>query len=134
MRCVALVALLTIFQGGSDGTKEKTPSVKEIMQKLHGGRDGLRTKLNKEMRASKPDWEQIERETKEFVKFAEALGKNNPPRGDRQSWDRLTGLYVASAKDMDTAAEKHDVAGFKAAFNKMGGSCLNCHNAHRPRQ
>jgi cytochrome c556 len=134
MKSLALVASALIVLVGFDKSEAKLPTVKEIMQKLHGGRDGLRTKLSKDLRAEKPDWKVIQKDTQEIVKFAEALGKNEPPQGERQSWDKLTGQYVASAKAMDAAAEKQDPAAIKTAYAKMGSSCTNCHNAHRPRQ
>jgi len=131
MKSWALVLTVLFFLAGSDATETKTPSVKEIMQKLHGGK-GLRIKLNKDMRAEKLDWTEIQKDTKEILKFAEALPKNEPPRGEKESWQKLSEVYIANAKALDTAADKQDTASLKSAFAKMGGSCTKCHNAHKP--
>ncbi len=129
MKSLALIALALVFVAADKD--DKPPTVKEIMQKLHGPQ-GLRIKLSRDMRGDNPDWKAIQKDTKEMVKFADALGKSEPPRGEKSSWDKLAEQYISGVKALDTAAEKQDTGALKTAFARSGGSCTKCHNAHKP--
>jgi cytochrome c556 len=66
------------------------------------------------------------------VELATALCKNQPPKGDRASWDKLTKQYLENAKKLNDAAAEHDRAAALAVRAKLGGSCTACHRFHRP--
>src|SRR5262245_22694112 len=110
---------------------EKTPAVKEVMTKLHRGADCLRARLGKALKADAPAWDEVQQQTKEFARLAEALGKNKPPQGDKESWERLTDDFGKLAKAMNEAAEKKLKPDEQAALAKMG-NCATCHKAHKP--
>jgi cytochrome c556 len=129
MNSVALIALALLV--GAGDKDDKPPTVKEIMQKLHGPQ-GLRVKLSRDMRGDTPNWQEVQKDTKAMVKFAEVLGKSQPPRGEKPSWDKLAEQYISGVKALDTAADKQDTAALKTAFARSGGSCTKCHNAHKP--
>lgn len=84
-----LVALLTgmlLMRTPSHADEETTPPIKAIMTKAHKGGNSLIQTVGKELKASEPDWADIQKKTKELVKLGTALGKNEPPRGEKTSW------------------------------------------------
>jgi cytochrome c556 len=112
-------------QGG-----QKTPTPSEIMKKANG-KNGLKAALQKGLKANPVDWDATQKQTKEYAELAGALGKNDAPKGDKASWEKLTKAFADNAKDMNTAAEKKDQAGTQAALTKITGSCMACHSQHR---
>ena len=105
---------------------------KEIMGKLNKP-NGLRPNLGQDLMQDELDWDEIQKETKQFVELTEALGKNKPPLGEKDSWEKLTKGYVEKAKAMDAAAQKKDKKGAAAAHQKLSimEFCNECHNVHR---
>ena len=110
---------------------DETPTVKKVMQKLHKGSSSEQKNLGKLAQATPPDWEAISKSTKDFVILGAALAKNDPPKGSKESWKKLTDEYFATAKSLDDAATDKNVDKLKAAQKKMGASCKACHNAHK---
>jgi cytochrome c556 len=132
---VAGMALVTaaVLESGSAGAQAgKTPSIKEIMGKLHKGANSPLTTVRADLQSDPPDWAEIQRATKDFVTFGEALGKNTPPKGDQKSWSKLAAQYLENAKALDVAARKKDQKGALAAHTRLNDSCKGCHNVHRP--
>jgi len=111
---------------------DKVPEIKEIMGKLNKP-NGLRPNLGQDLMQDELDWDEIQKETKQFVELTEALGKNKPPLGEKDSWEKLTKGYVEKAKAMDAAAQKKDKKGAAAAHQKLSimEFCNECHNVHR---
>jgi hypothetical protein len=108
------------------------PTIKEIMAKLNKP-GGLYPKLGTELKEGQPDWEEVQKQTKVFVQYALALGKNEPRRGDKDSWAKFTKAYAENAKALDEAARKRDALAARDAHAKLGPkACSACHNAHRP--
>jgi hypothetical protein len=107
-------------------------TVKDVMKKAHAGTNSLLANIGKDLKDDDPDWSDIQKETKELVDLGTALGKNDPPKGDKSSWDSLTKAYVANAKALDGAAQKKDKATAQSYQAKLAGSCKACHMAHRP--
>jgi hypothetical protein len=140
-RLAWVVGILTVL-GGTATTWEavraaeeaKTPTIKEIMKKGHSGDSSLLSQLRAELKDDEPEWGDIQKQTKELVTLGTALGKNDPPRGDADSWKDLTKKYLGHAKDLDKAAQKKDKKAAKAAFGKVQGSCMACHKAHKPKR
>lgn len=127
-----LAAVLGLVAAGLVSAQgSKTPSIKDIMSKLGKGTTSLCPTLGKELKDDEPAWDEIQKQTKEFVSLVEALGKNDPPMGTKDSWTRLTSQYLANAKDLDTAAQKKDRSAAAAAHKKITGSCMACHKAHK---
>lgn len=127
---LTLLAVLALVTGPAVAQKE--PSIKEIMTKAHKGGNSIIASVGKELRGDEPDWADIQSQSKELVKLGTSLGKNEPPRGDRQSWDKLTKDYLKNAKALNAAAQNKDKAAAMAAHRRLGESCKNCHKAHKP--
>ena len=90
MRTAVLVACGLILIAGSAVAEDSddVPAVKEVMRKLYGGRTGLRAALLKNLKVDKPDWDEIQKQAEEIGKLGAAIGKNDPPRGERGGWQR----------------------------------------------
>jgi cytochrome c556 len=115
---------------GAQGNR--TPSVKEVMGKLHKGANSPLTTVRADLQAKPPDWAEIQQAAKDFVTYWTALGKNNPPKGDKQSWAQLTSKYLENARALEAAAQKKDPKAALTAHTRLNDSCKSCHNAHRP--
>ncbi len=121
---VALIAPTSVAE-------DDAPSIKDIMNKAHKGGDSILSKLGKDLKAEKPDWDEIAALSKELVTLGSALGKNKPKKGDQESWDKLTKEYVETATALQAAAEKKEKKDAAAAQEKLSKSCMSCHKAHK---
>ena len=108
------------------------PSIRDVMHKVAQGPTALTPMIGRELEANPPDWDAIQGQTKDFSRLAAALGKNDPPRGSRESWEKLTLAYADSAAALDRAAEAKDRDAASAAQKDLAGSCRACHQEHRP--
>jgi hypothetical protein len=131
MAGLALLAALVVLTGPAGAQGDKAPTIKDVMQRLHKGANPPIAMLKKQLQADQPDWDTIHRTTKDFVILGAALAKNTPPRGDKESWTRRAQDYFTTAKAMDEAAQKKDQKGALALRDKLAGSCMNCHQAHK---
>jgi cytochrome c556 len=133
-RCALGVVLVLGMLVGSNmaaARDDKTPSISEIMKKANAPKGSLVSDLRSALNSSSPNWETIGKESKELVTFAEALTKNEAPKGSKMSWEKLTKAYLKNAKDLASAAESMDLAKAKAAHKAISGSCSACHTAHK---
>jgi cytochrome c556 len=126
---VAVVALLSLSHRPAEAAD---PTIKEIMTKAHKGGNSLITTVGKELKEDTPPWADVQKQTKELVELGSSLGKNDPPKGDKESWKKLTDQYVTDAKALDAAAQKKDKDAATKAHTKLTGQCMACHRAHRP--
>ena len=108
-----------------------SPTIKAIMVKLTKGPNSLTPLLGKELKADEPPWETIQGQTKEFAQLAAAMGKNTPPKGHMESWEKLTSAYAEWASDLDQAAQSKSKDAALEAHGKLAGSCMACHQEHR---
>src|SRR6478672_1035890 len=76
------------------------PDIETIMKKVNGGK-GLQKALNKDLQASTVNWEEAGKKSKEIQELVDSLGKNEPPKGDKKSWEKLTKDYAANAKALN---------------------------------
>ena len=125
------VVALTTDRAGAD--EEKTPTIKEVMKKLHGGPRSPLNKLKAQLKTASPPWKEVQDEAKDFETLTATLSKSNPPKGDAAAYKKLADAYHDSAKALDDAAKKEDKAATQTALNKLNMSCMNCHRAHRGR-
>ena len=134
--CVVLVLALVTLSGLASGLArsddEKTPTIKEVMQKLHKGPNAALAKLKKDLAADSLDWEDIKAKAKDFETFGAALPKNDPPKGEKDDWKKLADSYYENAKKLNSAAKKEDKDGVQTSFSKIQKACAACHKAHRP--
>ncbi len=128
---LAVVAGLVVALNGTSADDKKDPSIKEIMTKAHKGGDSLIQGVGKGLKAAEPDWDEVHKKTKELVKLGTSLGKNTPPKGEKESWEKVTKKYVDNAKALDEAVDQKDKAAAQDAHKKLSGSCMECHKAHK---
>jgi cytochrome c556 len=130
MLAACLLALPAAGQG------DKVPEIKEIMKKLNSP-TGIYSGLGKELKADDTDWGEVKAGAKTIARLAALVGKNDPPKGEKDSWTKLTKEYADNAKAFQQAAAKEDKKAALAAYEKIAGTkganCTACHNAHRPK-
>jgi hypothetical protein len=129
---LALGALCLVNERHADAQAGKTPSIKEVMKKLHGGANSPLVVVRMDLQDEQPDWAEIQRRSQEFVTLGAALAKNDPPKGDKQAWAKLADLYVQDARILAEAAMKRNKKTAVEAHTRLTGSCKGCHTAHRP--
>src|SRR5439155_8470261 len=98
------VAVLALAPSRADDKKD--PTIKEIMNKAHKGGNSLIQKVGKELKAAEVDWDHIAEHTKELLDLGKGLIKNDPPRGEKESWEKLSKQYEDTATVLDKAAQK----------------------------
>ncbi len=132
-RIVAALAVLVAvgFVARPGVADDKTPSIKEIMNKAHKGGTSILSSLGKDLKADSPDWTEVTKLSKELVTLGSALGKNKPAKGDQDSWDKLTKEYVETATALEAAAENKEKKDAVASQEKLARSCMACHKAHK---
>ena len=106
------------------------PDIETIMKKVNG-KNGLHKAIATDLKAANIDWDAEQKKSKEYYDLASSLGKNDPPKGDKKSWEKLTKSYADNAKSLNESCEKKDKPGANTALNKIQGSCMACHKAHR---
>lgn len=127
------VAAVAVAGGGltaDDKKDEKLPDISEIMKKAHGKTDGYLGKISKAAKGGK--WEDAQKSAKDLVLIAGALAKNEPPKGEAKSWEKLTKQYIDTSKKIEAAAKKEDAKGVGDGLGMIGKSCGECHKAHKP--
>ena len=128
---VFLMAGLVAATAGSS-SDEETPTIKKVMQTLHKGKTSPLNTVKTALKGESPDWTKVQKEAKVFATYGAALPKNDPPRGDKASFEKLAKAYASSAEALDSSAKKEDLKGSRDAFNKISTSCTACHKDHRP--
>ncbi|MBX9628483.1 MAG: hypothetical protein K2X82_32095 [Gemmataceae bacterium] len=124
------VVAVVLAGGGltADDKKDPLPDISEIMKKAHGKTDGYLGKIGKAAKAGK--WEDAQKTAKDQLILADALAKNDPPKGEKKSWEKLTKEYIATSKKVEEATKKEDAKGVEENLKKIFGSCGTCHKAH----
>lgn len=107
-----------------------TPEV--VMKSLFAGKHSPLKTLKAAVESDAPDWATIKEAAAKFPKYGPELGKSEPPRGDQESWAKLTRALAEESKALDAAAAKEDRAGVAESVKALGGSCKACHSVHRP--
>jgi hypothetical protein len=129
----AAVLAFVVLAGKSSGDPEKTPTVKEIMGKAHKGPNSILPNVAKDLRDDNgPDWDEIKKSAKELVSLGKNLSRNDPPKGEKASWEKLTKAYTEHAQALLSAAEKKNKSAAETAQKKLQSSCTGCHKMHRP--
>ena len=130
----SVLALGVIVSSNVVGADDKNPSIKEVMDTVHGedGKGGIKAKVT--MAFKDKAWDDVQSGAKDWVKQADALSKGKPSRGGEASWKKLTTAYEKNAQALADAADKKDTAKTKAALTKLSTSCGSCHGAHKPKK
>jgi cytochrome c556 len=111
--CVAGVAAVLVLAGLVSGpaaatNDDETPSIKKIMGKLHKGKTAALPVLKTALKSDSPDWSKVQKEAKIYAEYSAAMPKNDPPEGDKESYEKLAN-----------------------ALKKIGASCKPCHDSHK---
>ena len=69
----------------ADDKKKDTPSIEDCMK--FQGKNGLASKVAADAKAEK--WEDAQKKSAELKELGEAIGKNTPPMGGKDSWATL---------------------------------------------
>jgi cytochrome c556 len=128
---VLLMAGLVAATAGPSSDTE-TPTIKKVMQTLHKGKTSPLNTVKAALKSDSPDWSQLQKEAKLFATFGAALPKNDPPQGDKASYEKLAKAYASAAEALESSAKKEDLKGVRDAFKKISNSCAVCHKDHRP--
>ena len=136
--CATSVLVLLLIAGLVSGPagaqdEEKVPSVKKIMGVIHKGAKSHLSKAKTALKSDSPDWAEVLKDAKAIAKNGAYLAKNDPPRGDKEDWEKLAKAYASTAKTLEEAAEKEDLTKARAATKKLSASCKTCHEAHKER-
>jgi len=123
----ALAAGVAYISGTSAADEPKTKNVKGCM----AFQNKVRGDLGKQVKAKDPKWDDIQKQTKEWVQISQELGTHKPPKGDDKSWKDQTEKYQTNVKAVDDAAGKKDPDGVTKGLQTIGASCMGCHSKHR---
>jgi cytochrome c556 len=126
---VSVTAALTSVGAGAD---DQTPTVKAIMKKLHGkSATSHLGKVKAQLKKAEPNRTALAKEAKEYAILGAELGKNEPPKGEKESWTKLSEAFLKDAKELEEAVKEKDKAAAEAAVKKLSASCKDCHTAHK---
>jgi len=125
---LALGVIVSSTAVQAEDKDDKKASIKGVMKSAHG-EAGIRAKVKKGVAAK--EWDDVEAAAKDWVKQAEALGKLTPPKGEDESWKKLTDAYEKNVKAVAAGATKKDAKAVNTAMGKIGTSCGGCHKAHK---
>lgn len=114
----------------ADDDEAITPDV--VMHSLFAGRQAPLKVIKAEVESDSPDWAKIKQNAAKFPKYGSALGRNEPPQGDKDSWAKLTKILADESKAIDEAAAQEDREAVAAHVKAIGASCKSCHSVHRP--
>jgi cytochrome c556 len=130
MAVAALLAAGVTYLGSASAADDDVKDVKGCM----AFQNKVRGDLNKMVKGKEPKWEDVQKETKNWLKVAESIGTFKPPKGDEKSWKEQTTKYLTNVKAVDSAAEKKDADGVSKGLATIQGSCAGCHSQHRPKK
>jgi cytochrome c556 len=122
---------LGLLGGSAEGRQDEAASIKKVMGKLHGKGKGLLPAVSKALQSDSPNWAEVKKGSKLIVDLSRTIVDVEPPKGDKENYNKLSKAYLASATDLHEAAEAEDAAKAKAAAKKLGGTCKTCHSAHK---
>jgi hypothetical protein len=121
---LAVVALCL----SGNAADEKAPAIKDVMKTV-AGKDGLCGKCAGAAKAE--NWEEAQKLAKKLNECGVALTKTSCPKGDAESWKKLTKQYCEQTAAVNKAATDKDPKAFGAAIKTFTGSCKGCHEAHK---
>jgi hypothetical protein len=129
MGTVAVLGLIGL--GGQAEGQDGGASIKKVMGKLHGKGKGLLFSVQKGLQAETPDWPAIKKSSKLIAELSATITDVEPPKGEKDNYSKLSKAYLASAKDLQEAADAEEIDKAKASTKKLMGTCKTCHAAHK---
>lgn len=112
-----------------DAADEKAAPTKTVMKTLFAKETGLCGKCAAAGKGEK--WDDAQKLAKTLSECAANLPKNKCPKGDAESWAKLTKEFAELADAVNKAAESKDKDKFAAAIKAFTGTCKTCHDAHK---
>jgi hypothetical protein len=112
--------------------KELELSIKEIMTKAHGGKKSLYAIVWNDIHRDRPNWQRSRKNLAEMIRLCSLLTKQEPPKGTKESWQKLVQGYLDQAKTVQGNLEKENVAESRTTYDKLLKTCKVCHNIHDP--
>jgi cytochrome c556 len=131
VRAAVFAAAVTAVVGttvGANAQDGKKYSISDIMKKGHGAK-GLLKSIGAEVKEEQ--WDAAKKDAAMLKEFGEALGSLEPPKGEADSWKKLTGKYKANTAAVADAVGKKDAKAATEALGKIQGSCKECHTPHK---
>ncbi|HEY3787250.1 MAG TPA: cytochrome c [Urbifossiella sp.] len=126
---------LMIALGAASADDKKTPTTKMIMKTLFGAPKGEMNLCQKCVAAGKGEkWDEAQKYAKTLADLGASLPKNPCPRGDADSWEKLTKQFAEQTKAIAKAADDKDSKEFEEATGKFTKACGACHMAHRAKK
>jgi cytochrome c556 len=130
---MAVLVMATLAPGPAGAfSDEGTPSIKKVMTKLHKGKTAPLNTLKAALKNNSPNWTKVQEEAKIYATYSAAMPKNDPPRGDKESFEKLAKAYASAGKSLEDSAEKEELKGSRDALKSISTSCIPCHKSHRP--
>lgn len=117
---------------GFGGPKGRGP-IGQTMAKLFKGRSSLKDSIGQELNSDSPSWDTIQPQTKEFAELVASLSKYDPPKGSKDSWEKLTASFSKEAAALDHAAAAKNKDETLAVYTRLtdNQTCKACHQEHR---
>jgi cytochrome c556 len=123
-----VISAFAITAANVNATEDKAWDIETVMKKLMN-KKGAIEKSKAAVKEGK--WEDAAKLAKDIKKGGEDLGKNAVPKGEKESWEKLTKSFAENTKAMSDAVEKKDKEAFEKAAKAVGGSCKSCHDSHK---
>ena len=124
---VALAAFALTVGVGSLMAEDKMLSISDIMKKSFGGKMSLKAKITTGVKGEA--WDDVKKAAAEFKAHGDALAACKCPKGDGDSWKKLTAKFKDASAGVAEAAGKKDAKALTAALGKV--NCKECHDAHK---
>ena len=103
--CAAGVLAVLLMAGLVSGpagasSDDETPTIKKVMKKLHKGKTAPLNTVKAALKGDSPDWAEVQKEAKIFATLGAALPKNDPPRGEKESYEKLAKAYASAGQEL----------------------------------
>ncbi|CAN5250739.1 hypothetical protein BH11PLA2_BH11PLA2_37650 [soil metagenome] len=123
----SFAALLSSYDVQAADDK-KVPSIETIMKKVNG-KKGYTAKITEAAKGEK--WDEAATAAKELKAHATALAKNDAPKGDKASWEKLAKQYGEQGTAVADAVEKKDAKALATATKAFTSGCKTCHDSFK---
>ncbi len=130
--CLAIAAFALAMgvdaQDKKKDDKKKTPTINQIMKAVPG-KGKLVEKFSSAAKGDK--WDDAKKIGTELKTYGEAMGKNTPKKGEKESWEKHAKTFSETMTAFADAADKKDKDAIADGVAKFGKSCGGCHSAHK---
>ncbi len=111
--------------------KEKGKAVLDLHAIMNNnkGKNAISNKIN--AAAKSGDWDDAKVLATKFKDLGEAICKCDAPKGEKDSWEKLTKQYKEQTAAVAAAVEKKDAKATSTAVYAFNKSCKACHDSHK---